>query len=234
MKSLPIVVAVLAVLLGGTLYFLRQETPPPEAAEPSSIGPGETMPVRPVEALASGPAATPSDVPPDVPAEEWQRMKAALAATPDGEQQLERVGRYLTYQHRARKWQASKAAGEGVAARAELAQYLLEAMPGHVARREMTAGEAQQIATALLQDRISDPAALQYAVRAQLEKVKAAQPAPDAGLQAEAQARMAAYQRQEAAIVAQWQALPEAQRDPQWLEEQLEAARRAALTPLAP
>ena len=98
-----------------------------------------------------------------------------------------------------------------------------------VARREMTAGEARMLATVLLQDRTGSAEELHQAVRAQLEKVQAALPAPDAQQQAQARVRMAAYQRKEAAIVAQWQATPAAQRNQQWLESELDAARRSTL-----
>lgn len=210
-----------AALLGGMLW-LGAATPPPAPATASVAAPlargSGAVPPRP-------PLAVPADVPPDVPADEWRRVKAALETTPEGRRELPRVAEFLSFRHRVGRWQA----GGDVVARAALAQRLLDELPVHVARREMTGGEAQALVTALLQERYGDPAALRAAVQAQLARVQAAQPAPDAQAQAREQAALAAYRRREAAIAAQWQALPVAQRDQQWLEAQLEAARRETL-----
>ena len=59
-----------------------------------------------------------------------------------------------------------------------------------------------------------------------------AAPKPDPAEQAKDVALQAEYKRREAAIVADWQARPAAQRDQAKLEEALDAARQAVYAPV--
>lgn len=231
LKRITLVAAVAA--LGSGLFLLRNEAMPAGQggmAEAAATAVAPAIAVAPPSPQLRDAATTViADAPPDVPAEEWHRLKAALPDTPQGRRDLQQAGEYLGYQHRLEKWQQLKGAGGDATARAALAQSLLDELPTHVARRELTAYEAQMLVQTLLQDRIDDPAVLAQAVQAELQKLQAAQPAPAPEQSAQQQARLAAYQQQEAAIVAAWQALPPAQRSQQALESQLDAARRNTL-----
>jgi hypothetical protein len=59
-------------------------------------------------------------------------------------------------------------------------------------------------------------------------RLTAAQPHEDSQTMADQQARLSAYKKRENEITAQWMAMAPAQRDPQWLQSQLDTARQRA------
>lgn len=174
------------------------------------------------------PAAAP-DVPLGVPADEWAQVVAAERAQPGGAQDLPRIGEYLSFQHRVARWQQLRTQGDNSPERLQLAHDLLDALPLHVGRKEVTAFEAKTLSAQFLADLVPDATQRQQAMQQETQRLEAAQPVADRKAMQQEQVRMAAYKQREAEITAQWMALAPAARDPQWLESQLDAARRATL-----
>jgi len=184
-----------------------------------------TLPVAPPPPLtATAAAARGGDTPADVPPEEWARMQQALSATPKGRQQLPRVAAFMTFQHRAQRWEALQQQGDHSPEKTQLAQELLDDLPTHVGLGELTGFEARALEAQLLMDTVPDPTLRQQAMIDETARINAAAPQPDPQLAVQ----MAAYKQQEAAITAQWLAMAPSARDPKWLEGQLDAARRQA------
>jgi hypothetical protein len=213
----------LLLVAGGSLWLAARPDSPVMAT--AALSPPPPLASLPAPALSTASAA---GIPPDVPAEEWNQVVASLHATPDGDKDLPRVAEYLTFQHRAALWQQSKQSGAASSERAQWAHYLLDTLPAHVSRSEVTAFEARSLETELLQDSISDPAQLKQAVQQEDQRLLAAQPRPDAQTAADQQARLASYKKREAEVTAQWMAMAPASRDPKWLESQLDSARQQA------
>jgi hypothetical protein len=159
--------------------------------------------------------------PPDVPAQEWQKVSAALSGTPQGREQQPRVGQFLGFQHRVQRWEALRQSSVMSAQRLALAQALMDEVPTHLSRAELTGPEALALESQLAQDIVPDPNARVAYLQTQMRALQAAQPAADA----QDQARLAAYKAQESVITARWLALPPAQRDAQQLTAQLDAVR---------
>lgn len=195
--------------------------PAQERGGPSATAALPALP-RPAVGPASSVAPTRADLPPrDVPADEWRKVSAALSTTPQGREQLVRVGQFLGFQHRVQRWEAMHQSSIMSAQRLALAQALMDEVPTHLSRAELTGPEALALESQLAQDIVPDPNARAAYLQTQQRALQAAQPAADA----QDQARLAAYKAQESAITARWLALPPAQRDPQQLTAQLDAAR---------
>lgn len=182
----------------------------------------------------SMPAPRPADnpfppSPPDVPTAEWQKIVAQMQTTRSGAADLVRVGEYLTFQHRVEKWRQLKITQSQSDTRAQLTQYLLEAIPVHLERGEMTQWEAQSMAQTLLQEKYTDAIALKKAEADEIAKLQAAAPKPLPAKLAAENTAMADYKVKEAAIVAQWQSLPADQQKQAWLEKHLDEARKETL-----
>jgi len=165
-----------------------------------------------------------ADNPADVPPEEWARLKKTLGATAEGRQQLQQAGQYLSFKHRAENWEALQAQGVHSAEKTRLAQQLLDDLPQHVGRGEVTGFEARALEAQLLEDTEPGANQRQQAMVAETARITAAEPQTDP----QAAVKMAAYKQQEASITAQWLAMAPSARDPKWLESQLDAARRQA------
>lgn len=159
--------------------------------------------------------------------QEWSALQEALRNTPNREKEQARIVEYLRFQKQFQLWQSMHDSPD-TAKRHEIASDLLNGVPQRLANREMSAGEAELMQAALLEDLIPDPQ--QRAARLATEKQRLIVPPTEAEV-AEQQKELSQqqdYKRREAAIVAQWEAIPANQRDQHWLESQLDAARRAA------
>lgn len=193
----------------------------------ASAWPGVTAGSKMVEsALVTAPPVMEDGRPADFTPEDWAALKEAMAKTPNPKAETERVVKYLRFQRGFEQWNSMKDSPD-VAHRQELAKRLLEQVPERMRNGETTMGEALMLTTALWTD--LEP---NEAVRKQrIEETKAilANSAPkiDPEQVARDAAQLAEYKRREAAIVADWQAKPAAQRDQAKLEESLESARRA-------
>lgn len=220
----PGVAALLAVLSDthGPLPKVAKAGPPTSRAlavpNPSQASAGKSA--QPAAPLAAAPVA--ADSPSlDVPSEEWQKVSAALSATPEGRQQLARVHQWLSFQHGVQRWEAMRQASAESPQRLVLAQQLMDDVPTHLSRAEITGPEALALESQLAQDIVPDPTTRVVYLQTQLRVLQTAQPNADA----QDQERLAAYKVQETAITSRWLAQPPAQRDPQRLVAQLDAVR---------
>lgn len=194
---------------------------PDHAPAPASADTSAAQPAAP--ATVAPPGAPPAGVTP----EQWQQLQQALANHPAREAELARVGEYLAFQNRFNRFQQLRQQPDAAPAElATLARALDAELPQRLARRELGAGEARLLKMALLQVLQPDDTLRQAALAAWADteaRLAAGRTAPDP--------RDATWQQQQAAAVAAWQALPEAQRDPRALEQQLETLRQAIYGP---
>ena len=167
---------------------------------------------------AAGNIATPNPaIPPGLTAEQWAALEAEWRARPDGASERQRVLAYLTWSDAMRRWRANPAD-------VDLARSVDAGLPDRLALREVSAGEARQIKAALLATLEPDEARRTAALQAWDATVPAAA-GPDA--------RQRSFQKQQAALVAAWQARPVAERDPAALARQIEQLRRTHFSPVA-
>ena len=198
-----------------------------ESVQASSSWTGVTAGAKLAEsALVTTPPVMEDGRPADFTPEDWAALKEAMAKTPNPNAETERVVKYLRFQRGFEQWNSMKDSPD-VAHRQELAKRLLEQVPERMRNGETTMGEALMLTTALWTD--LEPT---EAVRKQrIEEFKAilvnSSPKADPEQLARDASQLAEYKRREAAIVADWQAKPAAQRDQAKLEESLESARRA-------
>ena len=165
-------------------------------------------------------------------AEEWRALKNAVANTPNPKVETERIVKYLRFQRGFEQWQALKGSPD-VAHRQELAKQLLQQLPERLRQGEASMGEAVMLAAALWDDLEPNEQIRKQRVDEAKAMLANAAPKPDPAEQAKDVALQAEYKRREAAIVADWQARPAAQRDQAKLEEALDAARQAVYAPSA-
>jgi hypothetical protein len=118
---------------------------------------------------------------------------------------------------------ALRQAGSTGPALAAVAARIEATLDQRLRERELGAAEANRLKTAVLEARVADPAErahrLQQWQQAQRVEVQARH-RPDP--------REPEFLRRQAELVAAWQARPPAQRDPQQLQQQLEALRLAS------
>lgn len=220
---------IVAVVAG--VMLSRREPPAPPAAGPSEAA------GWPPSTAASVPGATPVALlappqlgadgrPADFSTAEWSALKEAVAQSPDPKAELQRVVAYLRFQRGFEQWQALQNQPDA-AVRRQLGERLLEQVPERLRQGEVSSGEALLLTTALLADLEPDEARRQARLEATRAALQAAAPVADQAQQAREAARLSEYKRREAAIVADWQARPPAERSQAGLEQALEAARRA-------
>lgn len=178
-----------------------------------------------VTALAA-PAVLPDGRPADFSAADWAALKEAMAQTANPEAELKRVVSYLRFQKGFAQWQSLRAPSD-LARRQQLASALLEQLPERLGQGEVSMGEALALASALWTDLEPNEAARKVRLAEAQARLVQAVPPPDAAQQTREAAQQAEYKRREAAIVQEYQARPESQRDQAWLEGQLDEARKA-------
>lgn len=164
--------------------------------------------------------------PADFTPEDWAALKEAMSKTANPRSELERVVKYLRFQKGFEQWQSlqdSPDAGK----RHQLAQRLLEQIPERVKQAEVTMGEAQMLEAALWADLEPNEELRKQKIEQAQSALNGAAPQPDAEQQARDAALQKEYKRREAAILADFQARPENQRDQAKLEQALDAARVA-------
>ena len=223
--------AVIVLLIVGILWPKSDDAPTPTDAADASSAQGL--------AAASGPARQPfADVqlgaplprdgsrPPDFTQEEWDLLRSATANEAQSQAELTRLVNYLRFQKGFAKWQALQNSPD-TASRQRLAEQLLGQLPDRVRNGEMGGGEATLLQRALVADIEPDEAAREQRLMAAQSELAKAAPSPDREQQAREEARRQEYKRREAAIVADYQAIPEEQRNPAQLEASLEEARKA-------
>ena len=190
----------------------------PPAAPPSPVETAlpatDVAPAMPPPASAS-PAAEP---PPGVSPGQWATIEAGVAQRPDAPAELQRLRAYLEWSDALRRFREARAGGAGDAAPLALAQVLEQGLGERIRSAEVSAAEARQIESAILELSVPDEAERGERLR----QWAAAELAPAAA----ADPRQAAFERRQVEIVAAWSALPEAARDRAALERELEALRQ--------
>jgi hypothetical protein len=218
----------LGLLAGGALWWWQAKNADAAAGleADAALSQAPRPPVRGDSALLVPPTVLPDGRPSDFSAEEWTSLKDAMAKTVNPQAEMTRVVAYLRFQKGFDQWQTLKDSPDA-ALRQQLAQRLMDQVPERVSQGEMTMGEALMLSTALLNDVESTDDARKQRLEQVQAILTAAAPKPDEQQQARDAALLTEYKRREAAIVADYQAKPEAQRNQAKLEEALESARRA-------
>jgi hypothetical protein len=164
--------------------------------------------------------------PADFSAEEWSTLKDAMKQSSQPEAELKRVVAYLRFQKRFDQWQGLRDSPD-VGLRRQVAATLVEQVPERLKEGEVTMGEAQLLLSALWADLEPDEGRRRQRIEEGIKILQAAAPQPDAEQARREADRLSEYKRRESAIVLEYQSRPEGQRDPAWLEAQLDDARRA-------
>lgn len=164
--------------------------------------------------------------PVDFSAEEWAALKEAMKQSSQPEAELKRVVAYLRFQKRFDQWQGLRDSPD-VGLRRQVAASLVEQVPERLKEGEVTMGESQLLLSALWADLEPDEARRRLRIEEGIKILQAAAPQPDADQARREADRLTEYKRRESAIVLEYQSRPETQRDPAWLEAQLDDARRA-------
>jgi hypothetical protein len=194
----------------------------------SPFGAGKVEAPALVPAPAEAPLPTPvADRPPPsgMSSEQWRDLQAALKDHPDRDAELRRVAQYLAFKSNFELFQAARSQHAGTPELQTLARQLDAELDARLANAELNAAEAVAIKSTLLDELEPDGAR-----RATRLDQWARQHAPAAGGGMDGQ-REARYQKEAAAILAAWQALPPTQRDPHQLEAQLDALRQRIFSP---
>lgn len=164
--------------------------------------------------------------PADFSAEEWGALKEAMKQSSQPETELKRVVAYLRFQKRFDQWQGLRDSPDA-SLRRQVASSLVEQVPERLKEGEVTMGEAQLLLSALWSDLEPDESRRRLRIEEGIKILQAAAPQPDADQARREADRLTEYKRRESAIVLEYQSRPEGQRDPAWLEAQLDDARRA-------
>lgn len=224
---------VLAMALGGGVGVAAwwwQTHTPAQIDEPVVAGKVITAPdaVKPVpkidSALLVAPKVMEDGRPSDFTPEDWAALKEAMSKTANPRSELERVVKYLRFQKGFEQWQSLQDSPD-VTTRHQLARRLLEQIPDRLKQAELTMGEALMLESALWADLEPNEDARKLKLEQAQAALNGAAPQPEAEQQARDAALQKEYKRREAAILADFQARPENQRDQVKLEQALESAR---------
>jgi len=191
---------------------------PAASASVGSVTPGAPWGAKPQLA----PDGRPSDFQPA----EWAALKQAMAQTAQPETELARIVASLRFQRGVSHWQALQRSSD-VALRQQTARSLLDLIPDRLRQGDITLGEALLLEAALWTELEPDEGLRRQRLEAAQVRLGGLAPQVDAEQQDREAAQLAEYKRREAAIVADWQASPPAERSQARLEESLESARRA-------
>jgi hypothetical protein len=196
---------------------------PEPVAQPA---PKPSKPLQPMSevALLVPPKVLADGRPADFSPEDWAALQDAVSRSPTPRAELERVVKYVRFQKAFERWQSLQDSPDNLSRR-YLAQKLLDEVPERLKQGEVTYGEAMLLMSALVADIEPDETVRQQ----RLEKLQAvlteAAPQAEPGQSARDASLLAEYKRREAAVVAAYQSLPEARRDPAQLSRDLDAVR---------
>jgi hypothetical protein len=211
-----ILAAALAIAagIGWALWRAPQTVELPSATAPESApGIGTVLPPPTV-----APPILAASPPPGVSAEQWRALQQELAGQPA---ELRRLDAYFRYADQMQRFRALPRTPS--AERLALARALDEGLDERLRQREVSAGEARLVKIAVLEQLLPDETQRLAALARWEQDSAAAMPPASSHLAAEAE-----HQRRQAALVAAWSARPPAQRDPQALEQALDALRQAS------
>lgn len=211
----PVVAALAATAAVVLATVLSLPEPRPTSPRPfaSSISP-------PVAARA----APSHPAPPGVADDAWRELLASLENHPQREAEIQRITSYLVFSDRVSRFRELSQRGKPTPELKALAGQLLGEIDTRLEARELHAGEALQLRTAMLQVTETDPAAREAAL-AQWRAQSAARTPPTVSRQDQA------FQARQSELLAAWQARAPQDRDPRQLESELEALRQEFYTP---
>jgi hypothetical protein len=221
LSKLLIGLLVVAAVVGIWFFMPSDEVPPGGVPADSAM---QSSPVADASLNASSggnPMSTQDGSSPDTAA-----LNTVMSAQQDGEKQLDRVLSYLKFQREFERWQGM----QGEASEADLAALgtrLLNDLPQYVASRSMTQPEGDFMCGMILSSIEANPAMQETRIASCQAAVKAVAPAVDTQ---EAMNRVdceADYRARESTLVAAFQALPSARRDPAKLQADLDQAHEA-------
>ncbi|MBI2734318.1 MAG: hypothetical protein HYX44_13755 [Aquabacterium sp.] len=226
---------VLAMALGGGVgvaawwwqtHAAAQEDSPVVATRSSAPPAPDAAKAAPKNdsALLVPPSIMEDGRPSDFTPEDWSALKEAMSKTANPRSELERVVKYLRFQKGFEQWQSLQDSPD-VSKRHQLARRLLEQIPERLKQAELTMGEALMLESALWTDLEPNDDIRKQKLEQVQAALNGAAPQPDAEQQARDAALQKEYKRREAAILADFQARPENQRDQVKLEQALESAR---------
>jgi hypothetical protein len=226
-SSWLIFLVVVASVAGGAWWWSGMQAQPTPAALAGSPGAkGGHKAGMPDSAILLEPTVMDDGRPSDFSPDDWAALKEAMAKTPNPRAEMSRVVKYLRFQKGFEQWQSLDASAD-LGKRHQLAQRLLEQVPERLQQSEVTYGEAMLIQSALLADLEPNEALRKQKLEALQEQLKAASPQVDPQQAARDEDLEREYKRREAAIVSDYQSRPEAQRNHEKFEQDLDAARRA-------
>jgi hypothetical protein len=162
-------------------------------------------------------AASPAVDGPAGVARAWATIEAEVAQRPDAPAELQRLRAYLEWSDVLRRFREARDAGVPATERVALAHVLEQGLGERIHGAEVSAAEARQVESAILELTVADDAERGERLR----QWAAAELAPAA-----ADPRQAAFERRQVEIVTAWSALPPAARDRATLERELETLRR--------
>lgn len=153
--------------------------------------------------------------------EQWQELQARVEPGPAHDGEVARIVSLLAFQQTVDRWRALRDDPAAVDERRRLAHEIDAGIGPHLALHETTGNEAMLLKAAVLSELQPDPLQREAALQAWRASWLQAHPpeAPDP--------RVDDYHRQEAALVAQWQAQPAPQRDPADLARRLQSLQVA-------
>jgi len=185
-------------------------------------------PSRPLASSTSStvaPRAAPAHpAPPGIAEDAWRELLASLEQHPQREAEIQRITSYLVFSDRVSRFRELSQRGGPTSELKGLARQLLSEIDARLAARELHAGEALQLRTAMLQVTETDPAAREAAL-AQWRAQADARTPPTVSRQDQA------FQARQNQLLAAWQARAPQDRDPRQLESELEALRQEFYTP---
>jgi hypothetical protein len=170
--------------------------------------------------------ATDGSVPAGLKPDEWRQINESLKDHPQRTQEIARAVGYLQYSRSLARFQGLREQTKGGAPTDELralATQLSDVLDERTANAEVSAAEAQLIKISLLEVLQPDAAQRHAELRTWQQTQEQQRLAKrNTTIDAAVEAREAAFQREQDAIIAAWSALPEQQRTEQQLEAQLD------------
>jgi hypothetical protein len=164
---------------------------------------------------AASPASASAPTPGHLSAAQWRVISERIEPGPDHDRELARIASLMAFQDNVARLRALRGDPGAADERRRLAREIDAGIELHLARREATGPDALQLKAAVLAEIEPDVAARAAQLEAFRQGLEAANPpARDP--------RVVAYQRQEAAIVAEWQSGPASRRDPAELARRLQ------------
>jgi len=220
-RGMVAVAGVVAILAAGIVW--QGWSAPARAQAPSA----SVHAAQPAAAAASSQAPREPAGPGGLSQAQWRTIQDRVEPGPQHDRELARIADLLEFQRHVARLRELRGDPAAVDERRALARGIDAGIATHLALREITGGEAVLLETAALAELEPDSALRARRLEAwRSDWLSAHPPAVDA--------RVAEYQRQEAAAVASWQSGPASQRDPAELARRLQRLQVAVFDPLSP